>query len=347
MLATFARTCFAADDRELAEEVLTFATEAFPDSEDLIRTRAWLRSASDEAVLRHAKDRLNRDRSVAAFLELADAYASLERAEDAGQVLRNLVEEHGECGTALAWLGQLRFDRFRESLASVDGLAARDLLLRAIVADPDALKPRLLLGQLYFVVGAKEHARKTLHALTQLCPEHERAREIQNLLAHASEAASSSQEDVESQFAQVEDRMELLGTLPGEQARKVRRLEDGAAVEELERLRFELSADRAALYSTRMNQVTEAATAESEDAVGKNDSLSREATELGSFAERAAQHMDLGAATGIVIEGDDGVMVMEQRRGQGVIALLPQGHEGVDRALVSVHDALQRLLRGS
>lgn len=338
-LATFVRSCFAADDSELANEVLDFAIDVFPDSEDLLRMRALLRSAAAEERLRMTKDRLTKDRSSAAFLELADAYVSLDRSEDGMRVLRDLVDEHGECATALSWLGRLRLERFRESLSSVDGAAARDLLLRAIAADPDALKPRMLLAQLYFVVGAKTQARTELASLLQICPEYQLAQET--FAALGDEDKEARLEDIDSKFVEVEERMELAATLPGEESRGELFIDPEAVAEELERVSSEIGIDQAAPYSIR-------GTHEAENR-RKGDPtllLSQVATELGSFAEVAARHMDLGSATGLVIEGDAGAMLMEQRRGQGVAAVLASDHDGVDEALVSVRDALQRLLRG-
>ncbi len=341
-IAELARAYLGLGEAGLAAEVLHSGLSQFPASTELARVQ--LLAASEEGLhrLRAAKELVQRSPCVQFSLELADAYRSLGRHEQYAQVLREALERYGENGTVLAQLGEVRLRRFLESTAAADALAAEGLLLRALKVEPEALKPRFLLAELYYRVGGVQHAREQIERLLAAAPAHERAARLRDALDREAAAAAAGIEDFRSLLAEVEERMRLLhGRLPWEEEPAA---QDAAAPE---RAPFaEPGAEAAALArasgAERVLLIDERGAAWGAARDGAFDATVRD---LAALCQRAARGMELGVPASLVVEGETGAFVLEMKRGALAGLVLP-ARAGAGTAAVAARDSLERLVRG-
>jgi len=322
--------------------VLDFGTSLFPDSEEIDRVRQFVISEEKALRLKAAKEFVRERPGVQSYLELADAYRSLGRLDQCSSVLRDALEQYGENGTVLAQLGESRLCRYLDSVAAADGLAAEDLLRRAIEVEPEALKPRSLLAELYYRVGGVHHAREQISALLAIAPEHDRAEQLRRELENETPADSREAEDIHSLLTEVEERMRLFhGRLPWDPEPDA---EDG---DDEDRMPFaEPEVEVAALARESMATRTLLIDGQGgEWGVGQDAGFEGTVRDLSALCHRAARGMELGVPARLLVEGESGSFVLEMKRGAEVGLVLPEESDP-DMAAVAARDALERLVRG-
>lgn len=338
-LAELAQSYLMLGDERTARDVLQFASTLFPGSAELHRVQLLLASAESQGRLSQAKQAVRANPSPQTYLELADAYRGLGRREQCRETLRELLVQFGDHCTALTQLGELRFEGFLESLAMVDGTEAQALLTRAITADREALKPRFVLADLYYRVGAHHHAVASLKSLLELSAEHERARQLLDEMESNVPAEGELHEDFLSVLAQVESNMELAHPVPPwghiAPADPDQQQPFSDPQSEVERLARESGAANAILVD---DQGSAWSSIDQSVLVDSMESVS-------AVSQRATRGMELGVPSRLVIESELGSLVIEHKHGALMGLILPQRND-VLRAAVSARDSLERVVRG-
>lgn len=331
--AELARAYLARGEPDAARELLTQAEALFPDSDVVRRVRTLLSKSEGHERLTAAKEAVRKSPSAQTYLELADAHRSDGRTDLCLATLRDLIDRFGDHATALIQLGEIRCRRFRDNLSATDGVAAEDLLLRALAVEPEALKPRFLLGVLYFLIGAHERARRELATLLRDEPSHERA--VLLLGALPDPSGTPEGEDVLAMLSAVEERMSIPAT-PWE-SEESSDGDDSFAADpdaELARIADETGAAVACLFGR-------------DDAVwstGPAARLEEVGPRLRDVFQRAARGMELGVPASLIIEGERGAMVMEMK-GAAAMSLLVSERTDAANAAIVARDAVERLVR--
>ncbi len=333
--AELARAYLVRGEHDAARDVLERAETLFPDNDEVRRVRVLLAGAEGHERLTEAKEAVRKSPSAQSYLELADAYRSVGRSDLCVETLRDLIDRFGDHGTALVQLGEIRCQRFRDNLSSTDGVAAEELLRRAVEAEPAALKPRFLLAEIYYRIGASERARVHLETLIRDEPSHERAGML--LEALGASGGSPDDEDVLSLLGDVEERMSF-APMPWETA------PDGESEGE-----FAADPDH---ELTRVADETGAAMA---CLIGKDDAvwstgpatrLEEVGPRLRDVFQRAARGMELGSPSSLIIEGERGAMVMEMKGAAAMSLVVGERSDAADAA-IGARDAVERLVRNS
>jgi len=339
-LAQLARDYLALGDGAAAREVLEFAKALFPESEELNRVSNLFISGETLSRLSSLKEQARRTGTAQAYLELAEAYQQLGNQEQQISTLRQMLELFAENCSALAQLGTVRFERFLSSLAATDGQAAESLLVRAISADVEALKPRFVLADLYFRVGAIRRAGEVLEGLLALSPGHERALRMRARVDEIPPEEQDPLEDFRSLLNQVEERRQLMHPAPPWEARApaekgIRELVEVPGAE-MERLKEQTGARCALVLSGAGTLVN----------INATDDLERMSRSLSALCHRTARGMQLGAAAGLMVEGAGGSLVMELKH-ETVMSLVLDRTRDARSAAVAARDSLERLSRGA
>lgn len=337
--AELARAYLALGDRRAAAAVFASGRSLFPEAEELRRLGVLFAAQEDCERLRHAKERAAGQPSAQSFLEWADAYRALGQGRRCREVLVELLARFGEHCTALTVLGEMRFAGYLDTLAPVDALEAEALLGRAVAADREALKPRFLLADLYYRVGAYHAAEKLARELVALTADHERAQRLLDEIGRRPRGAGP--EDFRSQLAAVEDRMALAEPAPPWERQRDRAggesLPEVDPATEMAHLVEGLGARGAALSRREVGTVVAAGDA--------GTAFANAASRVMTVCQRAARGMELGLASRLVVEGDGGAAVVEGKGDLLLAAVLPASAD-VRQAAVATRDAIERLAGG-
>jgi tetratricopeptide (TPR) repeat protein len=337
-LADLARGYLALGEPRVATEVVDFALRHFPDSVEVKRLAATLRGEDLDARLRDAKIAVRERSSVAAWLELADAYRALGREDQYGTTLREALERFQQDSTVLTQLADLRYRRFLTSYATPDGKTALDLALRAIDADRENLKARFQVAELLYRIGAVKACRAQLSALLELAPEHERAVRLTREIAAIDDSVERDV-DLLSHFAQVEERMDFVHpTMPWDPApARASAVEDNVdPLPEIDRLQ-----DR-----PHVHEVVYFDTADGMHSRRCSPGFADSVQQLAAASHRAVRGMELGSPISLTIEGADRALVIQMKRNSALGALLAPD-ASLNAVVTAACDVLERLTRSA
>jgi hypothetical protein len=137
----------------------------FPDSADLKKLRTFARRGVDRSRIDELRSRLNKNPTNRLYGELVSI---LSESGDAG-ALHATCEEWSvrfpQDTGPWVWLGQFHLQAFYRSIAARDGVEAVSCLERAIGLDSEQVRPRVLLAELLYRIGATQRARTLLDAV--------------------------------------------------------------------------------------------------------------------------------------------------------------------------------------
>jgi hypothetical protein len=158
-----ARERLAVGDFDAAHRTVEEGLVRFPDSDALRDTGLTIRRAQARAGMQHLKDRIARERDPRAYEQLIQLYGEVNMPEEARREAIAYVAAHPDRDTPHLLLGEMHLQAFFRDLVAREAHAAHEHLVRAARLNPEALKPRLLLAEVYFCVGAD----KALHVVAQ------------------------------------------------------------------------------------------------------------------------------------------------------------------------------------
>lgn len=337
--AELARGYLSIGDRENAIAALNAGDRLFRGADVLQRVRAAVDGDVDDRLAR-AKDALRATGSVAAHLDLVDAYRAAGRVEPMRSTLRDALEKFPNDSMVLTRMGDMRYRSFLETHAGPDCNAAIECLERAIASESSNLRARYVLAELLYRLGAVEACGKALDELLVLTPDHVHATDLKRALTRSRPASESEapREELWSILAQIEETQRLPNPrLPweSEQAQRDRDTNGARPEIELERVRQSTLAMRA-IYLAQNGET---------HARGADDGFADIVRRLKDVSAKAAGGMELGAPLHLSIEAEQGTLLVETKRTAAVALVAPP--RAPLRALTeSARDSLEKLTRG-
>jgi hypothetical protein len=162
---TKARRRLAAGHFDDAQKIVTAGLVRFPDSDSLRETELTIRRAQARAGMQSLKSRIAMHQDAHAYEQLIQLYLEIDMPEEARREMRAYVQAHPDRDTPHLLLGEAYLQSFFEDMSARDAHSAHDHLVRAARLNPEAVKPRLLLAELYFCVGADRSLAVVTQAL--------------------------------------------------------------------------------------------------------------------------------------------------------------------------------------
>jgi hypothetical protein len=315
----------------------------FPDAVVLRDLGHQTRRLQARAAITALMARVDQEGEPAAFEELIALYRDVGMPEEMIRLTERYVREHAESEAAHLLRGEQCLDAFFDDLRARDGRMAVDHLVRAALLAPDAVKPRLLLAELYYAIGADRALVGQADALSRLAGEDDVVRSAVAGMREGVDAATRA-EPVDALLAKVEVSGVLVRDpstwsarrrrgIGGEQdaarlgAALAKIVEEGHASEVV-------AVDRSGTILAAGSLPEEAAAAPEEGSeapvVEKGPSaLADVARAVARTVKIQVRELELGRFRRCVVEGPFGVMVVQDASG-GVVAAT--GRRGTDAA---------------
>lgn len=149
------RSRLAAGDVEEAQRLLAKALGRHPFARSLADLKLMVERAHARDELRDLERRITAVGDPRAYERLVQRYDALGLAEEARRTRQAFLAAHPDLDTPHLLLGEAHLKEFYEDLLARDGHDAQEHLQRAARLNPQALKPRLLLAELYYCVDAR------------------------------------------------------------------------------------------------------------------------------------------------------------------------------------------------
>ncbi len=158
----------AAEDFDQARKIVEKGLRLFPDADPLRELELTLRRAQARAGMQSLRARIAREGAPRAYEQLISLYLELGLYAEARQEAVAYATAHPDRDAAHLLLGEMSLQAFFEDLRAPDGHVAQRRLTRAASLNPQAVKPRLLLAELYFCVGADRHLGDVVEELEEI-----------------------------------------------------------------------------------------------------------------------------------------------------------------------------------
>jgi hypothetical protein len=201
-LVARAKQKLAASDFDEAHRLVAKGLEKFPDAQALRETRLTIRRAQARAGMQSLKDQILRDDDPHAHEQLIALYQEVDMPAEARRAAQAYASAHPDRDTPHLLLGEMLLQSFFEDMQARDAHPAQEHLLRAARLNAEALKPRLLLAELYFCCGADQALSTVAGALERIAPDDETIKPV--LDACRAVPRPAGKELVEALFARVE-----------------------------------------------------------------------------------------------------------------------------------------------
>lgn len=337
-----AKACLAAGDFDDGLKVVEAGLVRYPHAVVLRDTGHLIRRAQARAGMQALKDRVAQDSDPDAHAQLVALYRDVGMEAEMIRATERFAEEHPDRDLPHLLRGEQLLELFFADLRARDGRAAIDRLLRAGALQPDALKPRVMLAEIYYAIGADKALLGQASALHRLAGDDEVFAPI--LAAIDAVARTVPNESVDALLAKVE----VAGALARDPSEWSGRKRKGIA-SETEGSRLGLGLAKLVDDGTAEEAVGIDRAGEVVGHAGKPpaaDDGSDEETALAGVARAVARtvkvqarELELGAFRRCVVEGPFGVMVVADAAGGVVAARAGKGtdpHRLADRLTVAV-----------
>lgn len=313
-----ARARMAANDFDRAQRIVADGLRDYPDAEPLRELELTLRRAQARAGMKSLRERIVEGDEPRAYEELIALYLELGMQAEARKEALTYATAHPDLDAPHLLIGEMSLQTFLDQLQARDAHTAHQRLVRAAALNPHAVRPRLLLAELYYCVGADQALRRVAQSLEEIAPDDPL---IEPLLACVQDLEpSSGSESIQGRFERVEVDGELhrdLSTWPVSQrrARKVHMDEDRA------RRAAEALVGQGAAAEVVLLQRNGELLAHAEQPIA-DEAVSEEATgaESGGLVDvarvvsrtvsRYAHDLDLGAFRRCTIQGEFGLVAV-------------------------------------
>jgi len=334
-----ARKCLAGGAFDDALKAVAAGLERFPDAAVLRETGHTIRRAQARAGMDALLGRIDRDAEPAAFEQLIALYKDVGMTAEMISMTERYVEEHPDREAPHLLRGEQALEAYFDDLRVRDGRLAIDHLLRAGALHPDSLKPRLLLAEIFFAIGADRALMGQAIAIERLAGEDE---VLAPVVAAIREVARPTQnESVDALLSKVEVSGQVVRDPSTWSQRKRRGIggeQDAARVSlRLERLVREEFAEEAVAID-RSGAILGCATGATLDArepkadgeggeAAPESALAGVARAVARTVKMQTRELEMGQFRRCTVEGPFGVMVVADAAG-GVVAA--KGKKGTD-----------------
>lgn len=197
-----ARQRLQAGDYDEAARLVEQGLTRYPEAEALREIRLTLRRSQGRAAIRSLRDQVTKDDDPLAHEQLIALYLELDMLGEARRAAQAYAASHPDRDTPQLLLGEMLLQAFFEDLQARDAQGARDHLVRCARLNTQAIKPRLLLAELYFCTGADCALATVSDALERLAGDDEVVRRV--IDASRAVARNDGRESVEALFAKIE-----------------------------------------------------------------------------------------------------------------------------------------------
>lgn len=185
-----------------AQRLVDRGLAQFPGAQALRETHLTIRRAQARSGLQSLKDQISRHDDPLAHEQLIGLYQEIDMPAEARRAGQAYAQAHPDRDAPHLLLGETLLQAFFEDLQARDAHSAHDHLQRAARLNPEALKPRLLLAELYFCCGADRALTVMTDALARLAPADAVVGPV--IEACRAVAKAAGKEDLEAAFARVE-----------------------------------------------------------------------------------------------------------------------------------------------
>lgn len=203
-----ARQRLAAGDFDNALRAVEAGRERFPEAEALREIELTIRRVQARSGMQDLKRKIADTKEPMAFEQLITLYVEVDMLDEARRSARAYHEAHPESDTPHLFLGEMYLQTFFEDLQARDAHLAHDHLLRAARLNQQALKPRLLLAELYYCVGAHKALHVVGRAIERIDPDDEAIVPVLEAIVAVGDAKAT--DSVDGLFAKVEVDGQLL-----------------------------------------------------------------------------------------------------------------------------------------
>ncbi len=315
----------AAGDFAEATRVVEAGLERFPEAEALRELHLTIRRVEARASMQSLRQRIEADQDPLAYEQLVQLYQQVDMFEEARCAAHTYSVVHPDRDSPHLMLGEMSLQTFFEDLRAPDAHDAHDHLLRAARLNSEAIKPRLLLAELYYCVGAHHALSVLAHALERIDPDDEAILPVLEAITAVADPDGTN-ESVDGLFAQVEVDGQLLRE-PTTWPLRNRRNRDAQIQEErtnrvVHRLVSTGTADEVVVLrrnGTALTHACLAANGDDESAKrrveqhapeeGEESGLARVVGTIARAVSKQAREMDLGGFKRCSIQGPFGLVV--------------------------------------
>jgi tetratricopeptide (TPR) repeat protein len=310
----------AAGRHEEAIQVAEHGLRRFPTAGRLRSVVQYVRRAAANKRLSQLKQAIGERKDERAYRELISMHLDLNSKQQALQVAEQYVAEFPDAPEAYVHLGEVFLARYFGELFARDAWSAIENLDRALQLSPETIRARVLLGLLYYAVGAERYAANELGEVLRLDPTNNRIAEFREQLL---ETAGEDEEDVEYLLDYAEDNQEIPNnpaSFPGGRRFQVDRRGG--------QLSPKLFAAAAAGIGRRLRieQLAAVGNGGRPLAVAGEDkeSFVRLACRIDAASRRAGRHMNFGTMRRFMVEGKFGRIVLVPAGNCAVAARAPR-----------------------
>jgi len=297
----------AAGRFEEATQIAENGLKRFPTAVRLRAVIQYVRRVGANKRLAQLKKTIDERKDERAYRELISLHIDLGNRDQALEVAQRFIGEFPDSAEAHIDVGEVYLARYFVELFARDARAAVESLTRALELDGRALRARVLLGLLYWSVGAPNHAGVEIAEVLSLDPANGRLQDFRDQVLP--KAATEEEEDLEILLDNAEDQQELPNdpsAYPGGR-RFVAERQGGA-------LSPKLFAAAAAGIGRRLRieQLAAIGVGGRPLAVAgeKKEDFVRLACRIDAAARRAGRHMNFGTMRRLMVEGKFGRLVL-------------------------------------
>ncbi len=339
-----AKSCLAAGNFDEGLKVVESGLARFGHASVLRDTGHLIRRAQARAGMQALKDRIDQDSDPDAHAQLIALYRDVGMESEQIRATERFIEEHPDRDLPHLLRGEQLLETFLADLRSRDGRAAIDRLLRAGALQPDALRPRVMLAEIYYAIGADKALLGQSSAIQRLAGDDEVFAPILSAILEV--AKSVPNESVDALLATVEVAGRLTrdpSTWSGRKRKGIASETEGSRLQRgLEKLVDGETADEAvaidrsgALVGHAGRPGTAAGSTDSDE----DSALAGVARAVARTIKVQARELEMGAFRRCIVEGPFGVMVVADASGGVVAARAGRGvdpHRLSDRLAVAV-----------
>jgi tetratricopeptide (TPR) repeat protein len=292
---------------EEATQVAENGLKRFPTAIRLRAVIQYVRRVGANKRLAQLKKTIDDRKDERAYRELIALHIDLGNRDQALEVAQRFVGEFPDSAEAQIDLGEVYLARYFAELFARDARAAVESYQRALQLDERALRARVLLGLLYWSIGAPRHAGIEIAEVLRLDPANGRLQDFRDQVLP--KGRGSDEEDIEVLLDTAEDRQEMPNdpsAYPGGR-RFVTERQGGA-------LSPKLFAAAAAGIGRRLRIEQLAAIGQGNRPLAvageKKEEFVRLACRVDAAARRAGRHMNFGTMRRLMVEGKFGRLVL-------------------------------------
>ncbi|MCK6460198.1 MAG: hypothetical protein L6Q95_09940 [Planctomycetes bacterium] len=297
----------AAGRFEEATQVAENGLKRFPTAVRLRAVIQYVRRVGANKRLAQLKKTIDERKDERAYRELIALHIDLGNRDQALEVAQKFLGEFPDSAEAHIDVGEVYLARYFAELFARDARAAFESFERAMQLDEKALRARVLMGLLYWSIGAPRHAGNEIAEVLRLDPANARLQDFRDQTLP--KGLDDAEEDLDILLDACEDRQELPNdpsSYPGGR-RFVAERQGGALSPKL----FAAAASGIG-RRLRIEQLAAIGAGGRPLAVAgeRKEEFVRLACRIDAAARRAGRHMNFGTVRRLMVEGKFGRLVL-------------------------------------